>query len=63
MLRARSEAQRAQRRCEVWPVRYESGEGGLLEVEDAELVVLAVLPVLAALAVLERRRKGREGMR
>lgn len=35
MLSARSEAQRAQRRCDVWPVRNES-EGGVVDV-DASL--------------------------
>jgi hypothetical protein len=60
VLRARSEAQRAQRRCEVWPVRKESGSLLMLELE---LVEDAALVSLALLTVLERRRKGKDGTR
>ena len=59
--RARSEAQRAQRRWEAWPVRKESASGGLV------LVVLSIEREReedALLSVLEcRLRKGREGTR
>ncbi|KAI7288243.1 hypothetical protein KC345_g130 [Hortaea werneckii] len=54
--RARSAAQRAQRRWEAWPVRKASVVGG----EEEELLEAEV----ALLSVLDwRRRKGREGTR
>ena len=59
--RARSERQRAQRRCEVAPVRKEGSSGGELVLEERELE-RAVL--LVDEEVLDwRRRKGREGTR
>lgn len=57
VLSARSERQRAQRRCEAWPERYGwSGEEAVSI--DASLLVDVVLSVL-----LLRWRKGREGTR
>ena len=54
LLSARSDRQRAHRRCEAWPVRYESAAGGLLGGLVAEIL----------LSVLDSRlRNGSEGTR
>ena len=59
---ARSEAQRAQRRWDVEPARYEGVEGEVLgEVAEADEEVEVVVLVLSVLDC--RRRKAREGMR
>lgn len=58
--KARSDRQRAQRRCEAWPVRNDSSIGELLAVLDTDDVredlVLSMLDC-------RRRRKGLEGTR
>lgn len=56
---AKSERQRAQRRWDVAPVRYESGDVGGEEVDEMEFE-----RALSTVEVLDwRLRKGREGIR
>ena len=57
--RARSERQRAQRRCEAWPERKDSASGG-----EVELAVEETVREEIVLSMLDwRRRKGLEGTR
>lgn len=60
-LRARSEAQRAQRRWEAWPFRKESVSGGLVPVELSSMEFVRAEEAL--LSVLDFRRNGSDGTR